>query len=510
LARSCDGEYRAGIIRIELGGALVNVGDISAATVDGPGAGGSISIRAHSIDLSNGSNISATTFGSGNAGTIALSATDITIRSRSAVGEGVLSNTSGSGHAGAIEIAARRLSLLEGGTISTTAFAGGSGDAGSITVAASESIALRGRDRHGFPSLVRSTSFGEGRGGSVQLSAPAIVLDEGLVQARASGAGAAGSIVVRSGALDLLAGGRLDASVEGAGAGGRIDAIAGRVSMRGVEASGPFPEYVSAATPSGIFSSTAGPGAGGNIRIEAARVELSEGAQVSASSEGTGLAGSIAIVAIDRLSMNQGTIRTDARTSDGGNVTIEAGNRVHLAGSEISTSVGSGAGSGGNIAIDPTFVILQDSRIMANAFGGAGGNISVVADYFLLSPDSSLEASSRLGVPGSVRVEAIRTDASSQLRVLPAQFLDASGLLNEACGGRWQPGSSRLVDVGRGGIAQSPFGYAGSTYFPPGADFASAAAGRTLAAPARGDGEDRIRVHAAPGRSVHLAGICGS
>ena len=503
----------AGNIQVQLTGTLLNEGFISAATVDGPGAGGNIDIRADAIDLRYGSNISATTFGSGNAGAITLKANDITIRSQAGIGEGVLSNTAGSGDAGAIDIAASRVRLVGGGTISTIAFAGISGNAGSINVTATDSIEVSGRGRLGYPSLVSSTSLGDGRGGSVALSAPSILLDEGLVQARAAGAGAAGSVVVRAGTLDLRAGGRLDTSVTGAGAGGQIDVIADRVVMHGVEAAGPFLEYVSLATPSGVLSTTTGSGPGGNIRIEAPRVAINSGAQVSASSEGLGTAGSIEIVTADRLTLTQGAIRTDARESDGGNIGIQAGNRLHLIGSEISTSVGGGAGSGGNITIDPVFVILQDSRIAANAFGGAGGNISIVADYFLISPDSTLDASSRLGVPGSVRIDAVRTDASSQLRALPAQFFDASGLLKEACAGRWQTGASRLVEAGRGGVAQLPFSYAGSTYFSaPGGAATSERALRgsgSHEASVSGD-QERMPSGAASSQSVLLAGICGS
>ena len=69
---------------------------------------------------------------------------------------------------------------------------------------------------------------------------------------------------------------------------------------------------------------------------------------------------------------------------------------MHLKKGEITTSVGSAPGAGGNIFIDPTFVILEDgSRIVANAFGGPGGNIQIFATYFLNTLDSLVDASSQ-------------------------------------------------------------------------------------------------------------------
>ena len=50
--------------------------------------------------------------------------------------------------------------------------------------------------------------------------------------------------------------------------------------------------------------------------------------------------------------------------------------------------------TGGNITIDPEFVILQNSQIVANAFAGQGGNIQITAEAFLADPDSRVDASS--------------------------------------------------------------------------------------------------------------------
>ena len=102
--------------------------------------------------------------------------------------------------------------------------------------------------------------------------------------------------------------------------------------------------------------------------------------------------------------MNGGTISTRAVTSDGGNIELTAPEWVYLHNSDITTSVESGLGGGGNITIDPQFVILNQSNILANAFGGPGGNINIVADNVIISAQSRIDASSALGINGTVNI----------------------------------------------------------------------------------------------------------
>ncbi len=98
-----------------------------------------------------------------------------------------------------------------------------------------------------------------------------------------------------------------------------------------------------------------------------------------------GLAGNITITAGDQIVMNNGSVSTRAVTSDGGNITLNAPHMIRLTDSRITTSVESGVGGGGNINIDPELLILDNSQILANAFGGPGGNINIVADVFLVN-----------------------------------------------------------------------------------------------------------------------------
>ena len=70
------------------------------------------------------------------------------------------------------------------------------------------------------------------------------------------------------------------------------------------------------------------------------------------------------------------------------------------------------------LAIDPQALILNNSQILANAFGGPGGNINITADVFLVNsggmfPTSLagiVDASSALSTPGTVNIEATFTN----------------------------------------------------------------------------------------------------
>ncbi len=131
---------------------------------------------------------------------------------------------------------------------------------------------------------------------------------------------------------------------------------------------------------------------------------------------------------------------------------------VQLTDSQVTTSVESGFGGGGNISIDPVGVVLKNSAIIANAFGGPGGNISIVAGQFIFDLNSVVSASSALGIDGEINIDAPDTTVAGQLVPLPKNFLDASKLLRDRCGAA-RGGTSSLSAQGRGGVSPGPDGY---------------------------------------------------
>lgn len=124
---------------------------------------------------------------------------------------------------------------------------------------------------------------------------------------------------------------------------------------------------------------------------------------------------------------------------------MRARDLVFLRDSAITGSVKSSIGKGGNITIDPTFVILDNSKIIANAFDGPGGNIRIVTEHFIASPDSIISASSQFGVDGQVEIDSPDTNMIGKIAALTAKFLDSSTLFKAQCEARYNAGLSSLA-----------------------------------------------------------------
>jgi hypothetical protein len=120
----------------------------------------------------------------------------------------------------------------------------------------------------------------------------------------------------------------------------------------------------------------------------------------------------------------------------------------------VTTSVAGGTGSGGNIVIDPPLLVLDHSRIEANAQQGRGGNITIRAGQLIRTPDSVITATG--SVAGNIAIAAPNTDVSGSLTVLPETFLDAGVRLREACAARGGRPASSFTAGGRGGLPPDP------------------------------------------------------
>jgi hypothetical protein len=124
--------------------------------------------------------------------------------------------------------------------------------------------------------------------------------------------------------------------------------------------------------------------------------------------------------------------------------------------STVTTSVAGGTGSGGNIFISSPLAVLDGSQIQGNAQQGSGGNITIEADQLIRSSDSLIQASSELGLSGTITIAAPNTDVAGSLVVLPETFLDATSELREACAARGGRPSSSFTAGGRGGLPPDP------------------------------------------------------
>ena len=369
----------------------------------------------------------------GSGGAIVLTARDVVMGADTRID----TSTIGAADAGNVLARLRNLTVLDGAQLrsrsglierSTGRTAVGPGSGGTIAVNASGDIRVSGTSSiSGTASQISTSTLGSGSGGDITLLAQDIRIDNGgIVSAASAGESAA------------------------QGDGGTI-----AVNARG--------DVTLAGTGSGISTSTRTAGDGGDIDLRARDLVMTDGSSISAESSGTGLAGDIAVNTQRQILLTSSSITTAAAVADGGNIVLNTSRLLDVRDSRITTSVASGFGQGGNISIDPDFVLLQNSSIIANAFGGPGGNINIVAGAFVAGPDSTVDASSAQNIDGNIDIDAPDTDVSSSLVALPESFIDASALLRGECDAvRAGARGNSLVVSGRGGVSPNPDGYLAS------------------------------------------------
>ncbi len=358
------------------------------------GLSGNLSIQAHSIELRNNSILNAGVMGYSNGGNVSLQASeDILLGEYSHI---YADTYLGSGNGGLVSIQGRNISLLDGAFIDTTTK--NVGNAGNIAIHAQGTFKLAGdntgsdTDATGRSSMVASGTFplvgnvaeylgGLGRGGTIDIQAQDLVLEEGgliyndslalpgsgsgaagninlivagttrlsgvnprgetvfgfgsgiYLRSQGQNAGAGGNLSLQTGTLQIEKGAVIISSTTSANPGGSLDIqVADQLLMSGdasqIALYPPEQEqlsYLQNYSPpsynqsvSGIYSraevqyfstDAAGnklAGAGGELHIQAKTLELREGAMISSSSTGVGLAGNLDID-VGELRMEKGT-----------------------------------------------------------------------------------------------------------------------------------------------------------------------------------------------------------
>jgi filamentous hemagglutinin family protein len=454
---------------------------ITAVDVFGGGTPGDLLINARELSVTGGSQIASSGSTLERTGSIIVQADSALISGTDSGGaaSGVFSSNS-VGPAGDISLNVTRNFTLTGGAVINSGTATDP-QGGNVAISAGDSIVIS--NGSGISLRAFSQDVGE-----ITISAPtgSLTIDNGFISTSTTEAGRAGAIAVNARTVDLTHGGQINSSSEAfaSGASGSVT-----INTNSLSVSGRSPNDIPV-TPfnndprSGIFTTTAGVGSGGNIEIQAGNIALKNGGVISSSSFGKeadlgnqpGTAGNVKIAIGDTLRMDGGTITTSAAEAAGGDITItNTGSMINMTHSQITTSVNGGLGGGGNITIgaelDPSgnlsninpfdFITLNNSGIHANAFGGPGGNINIFTNVLLssLPLSTAITASSALNTPGIIDIQATVTQFSNDVSQLPDIPLQATELLRATCAARVASGRlSSLVLGGRGGLPLEPGG----------------------------------------------------
>jgi filamentous hemagglutinin family protein len=400
------------------------------------GQGGNINVTVYSFSLFNGARFTTSLAGRGNAGDVIVQAQDEILLDgvgrRGASGFRSSVESSAIGNGGRITVTARSLVAQNGGQLNTTTLRG-QGNAGDISVNVQETLSLLAY----HPSFVGSGIFSRaglgsvGNGGDISVTAGSLVIRDGAVlDSRVRGRGDAGKIIVTARDTILLDGisgtsfpviggifsdvdlgvvgnggdisisttnlfvkngASISSGSSGIGNSGNITIIARELASWDGATRG-FISLAETAVQGSILLGLRATGNGGDLRVTARNISLTNGARLNASLfNADGRAGNIFIEASDhvtlsgfgRLSGNPSSIGTFASgntTGDGGNISIVADTLTLTDGGLINAQAINN-GKGGTIQVDVNRLQLSEgAQLLTTASGtGVAGNIAVNA-----------------------------------------------------------------------------------------------------------------------------------
>lgn len=327
------------------GSATRESGIFSRTTIQSVGDGGNIQINAGNLSLQDNATIGAEANGNGDGGRINLHTTTLSVGNRSTIS----AETTTAGNAGEINLLSDRLTLTDGGQIRTATR--GAGQAGSITL---------GAVTHPIAQVSLS-----GRGS-------AILAD---TETRTSGNG--GNLTVFAGDLDLTNQARISTETAGQGNAGNVT----------VQATGTV-NLANGTISTGVARNATGNG--GDLRLSARSLSLTDRGRVQTLTRGIGNAGDIQIQTADAI--------TIADLMSG-----------IISGSSTPTERDIGVGNGGNIDLTTdTLRIFNRGMVSASTFSdGRSGNITVMATVVELMSQGGLSATTESrGDAGNITVNA--------------------------------------------------------------------------------------------------------
>ncbi len=405
----------------------------------------------------------AQTFGEGDAGNLTLETGNLTLK-----GAVISASTFGEGNAGQLKITARNdINLLNDGFNVTFILADShsSGNSQNVNLK-TQNLTLKDG------AQIAAGTFNRGNGGELNIEASGFIeiVGEGLfpsgffTQSERNTTGDGGDLTVKTNRLIVKDGGLLSVGTRGSGEAGKLFIDASEsVTLTGTNIKG---------AGSRLISGTLGTGNGGNIILNTETLTIQNGAGISVSSVfdtgiGQGNPGNLEIKTNSIFLNNQGKIEAESGSGEGGNISLQAQERLELRNnSQISATAGTqgGGGDGGNIFIDAPFIIVPpdgNSDITANAFEGQGGNIIINSQGIFgiefretQTLQSDITASSQFGRSGNVEISTPNVNPSQGLVELVKNPINPSDLVKiNACS---QGQQSEFTITGRGGLPPNP------------------------------------------------------
>ena len=404
------------------------------------GNAGDINLTTPVLSLNNGSLISTATFGSGKGGNLAIDASQTV----EIISSAIASSSINTGDAGNLKIDTGNLLLRNGGTLASATI--GLGKPGNMTINATESVELSNDKAFISPfqgGIITSNSGGGlGRAGNLYLNTKNLIIRDGL------GINIANEIPFQRQNTENIAIPNASAPREIEPGNSMITATES-IEISGSSTNGTFTSSIKSNTETNYPAN--------DIQIATPQLTISEGANITVSSNGKGAAGNLEIMADRIILKSGGTLNADTFSSQGGNINLIIADTLQMSDRARITTNALASSNGGNITIETNFMIaFPNSNITATAIAGQGGKIDIKAQEIFVASPNQISASSQLGIDGTIEISTFTNDLRNNITKLPEQTFKANERVVSRCGVGDEFGQSSFVYIGKGALPPSP------------------------------------------------------
>lgn len=391
------------------------------------------------VTISSGSRIRTLSLDGRDAGSIFIAGGDFAISGNSG-STGITTQTSSTGKAGDINVAVNSLTMTNRATFTSTVGVSASGDGGVANFTVRDTMTVCGT------CSIKLETNGAGNAGNINLKAGALSIQQSpsllsgavdtvrtaAVQSLArKGTGNAGDVLVEAGTLTLAKYGIISSDTITSGNGGKVIVKAGTLSMGDTS-------YISART---LKS-----GAGGELKVVVDGALTNDRGQITAITYGDGSGGAVSVTA-NSIQLIGGTIESGAFGNKGRSGTVNViADSLSLSGGRVGTGslaeVGKiPTGDAGSVIVAVKSLTLDNGSIESSTEGlGRGGTVSVtvangtgtalmtVRNSGNVSSTTSLK-SAGAGAAGQVTVTAdnLTIDGTGQTAGTTGLFSSTSG-----------------------------------------------------------------------------------
>jgi filamentous hemagglutinin family protein len=393
------------------------------------GAAGTTTIEAQTVLLQDGAQIRTSTFGGGRGGDLFLTAQNLTLSGRSQDPDTITGITASSksrstARGGDIHVVVDQLKILDSSGIRTATE--GKGDSGDIYITANDIFMAS-------PPTSPYRSWGD------------ISYIGASTQSSRSGAGKGGNITIVTQGFTMQDGASVLSESYGPGMGGQIKVNADRINASGLYISGDPSRDKSFTFHSAGFSTAAyGSGPGGDIRLNTKQIQFSQGAEALSATFGSGNAGNI-FVTSDQINLTGQW--TDPRVTKK-YLNLKSG---FIGGSD-------GSGNAGTIEISTRDLNLSDNAVLSigSYKRGNSGNLKVTADRLKLDTGSMINSDLFFGTQGNISLNAKIIELRNSSSITTNADFNANG-------GNIQINSDFLIGLENSDIAANAFQGRGGT-----------------------------------------------